>query len=219
MASSSCYGVLTLPFLPALSASWRARCFCSRVQVPLSARSRPIGSVAALVGRGAAAGGWEFGKAAYTGDTFYSQGKSWLPGPEDLVHALLQTNPHAAKAAEMGREKYPMPEGGAGLPFGFTDWRHFLLGKGADEGFNFREHVGVNLQDRPAMRIDAAFIAEMTRPSGTQDVRVVNQQPPNITVHAPISITGVADPQAAANAVIGQLGAAVKNAADTQFSD
>ncbi|MGV1768024.1 hypothetical protein [Rhizobium rhizogenes] len=57
-------------------------------------------------------------------------------------HALLQTNPHAAKAAEMGREKYPMPEGGAGLPFGFTDWRHFLLGKGADEGFNFREHVG-----------------------------------------------------------------------------
>lgn len=167
----------------------------------------------------AAAGGWEFGKAAYTGDTFYSQRKSWLPGPEDLIHSLLQTNPHAAKAADTAREKYPMPVGGAGLPFGSTDWRHFLLGKGADEGFNFREHVGVNLQDRPAMRIDAASIAEMSRPSGTQDVRVVNQQPPNITVHAPISITGVADPQAAANAVIGQLGAAVKNAADTQFSD
>ncbi len=68
-------------------------------------------------------------------------------------------------------------------------------------------------------RIDASSIAEMVRPSGTQDVRVVNQQPPNVTVHAPISITGVADPQAAANAVIGQLGAAVKNAADSQFSD
>jgi TP901 family phage tail tape measure protein len=167
----------------------------------------------------AGAGAWEFGKQAYSGDTFYKQGKSWLPGPEDFVHGLWQTNPHAAKAAETASEKYPTPEGGAGLPFGFTDWRHFLLGKGADEGFNFREHVGVNLQDRPAMRIDAGSIAEMTRPSGTQDVRVVNQQPPNITVHAPISIMGVADPQAAANAVLGQLSAAVKNAADTQFSD
>ncbi|NTG74469.1 phage tail tape measure protein [Agrobacterium rhizogenes] len=167
----------------------------------------------------AAAGGWEFGKAAYTGDTFYKEGKSWLPGPEDLAHSLLQTNPHAAKAAEMGREKYPMPEGGGGLPFGFTDWRHFLLGKGADEGFNFREHVGVTLQDRPAMRIDATSIAEMTRPSGTQDVRVINQQPPNVTVNAQVSITGVADPQAAANATVAQIGAAVKNAVDSQFSD
>ncbi len=168
---------------------------------------------------GAAAGAWEFSKQAYSGNTFYRQGKSWLPGAEDFVHSLVQTNPHAAKAADIAREKYPTPAGGAGLPFGFTDWRHFFLGKGADDGFNLREHMGVNLQDRPAMRIDASSIAEMTRPSGTQDVRVVNQQPPSVTVHAPISVSGVSDPQAAAKAVVDQLGSAVKNAVDTQFSD
>ncbi len=34
----------------------------------------------------AGAGAWEFGKQSYTGDTFYSQGKAWLPGPEDALH-------------------------------------------------------------------------------------------------------------------------------------
>ncbi|MGY5801846.1 phage tail tape measure protein [Rhizobium sp. LEGMi12c] len=107
----------------------------------------------------------------------------------------------------------------------FSNWwttmndRRTWFGAAADKGFNFRDHMGVNVQDRPTTRIDAASIAEITRPNGTQDVRVVNPQAPNVTVHAPISITGVSDPQAAANAVLSQLGAAVKNAADTQFSD
>jgi hypothetical protein len=69
------------------------------------------------------------------------------------------------------------------------------------------------------VRIDATSIAEMQRPTGTQDVRVVNNQPPPITVHAPISITGVVDPAAAANQAASQLGQAVKDAVASSFSD
>jgi TP901 family phage tail tape measure protein len=112
-----------------------------------------------------------------------------------------------------------------GIGESFSSWwstmndRKTWFGAAANEGFNFREHMAVNMQDRPATRIDAGSIAEMTRPNGTQDVRVINQQPPNVTVHAQFSITGVADPQAAATATANQIGAAVKNAVDSQFSD
>ncbi len=73
-------------------------------------------------------------------------------------------------------------------------------------------------EERP-VRIDASSIAEMTRPAGVQDVRVTNQQPPNINIHAPITITGVSDPQAAADAAIAKLGAQIKARSDAAFSD
>nr|WP_246451492.1 phage tail tape measure protein [Rhizobium paranaense] len=161
----------------------------------------------------AGAGAWEFGEQSYTGDTFYKQGKAWLPGPEDALHGIgsylksfampangpAPTGVYAQSAIDSARAARAAGLGGSAT--------ETLPGKTADD-------LGLI-----TARIDASSIAAMSRPSGTQDVRVVNQQPPNITVHAPISITGVADPQVAAGAAIAQLGAAIKNAADTQFSD
>ncbi|TCR07274.1 phage tail tape measure protein [Neorhizobium sp. JUb45] len=68
-------------------------------------------------------------------------------------------------------------------------------------------------------RIDSSSIAAMIQPSGTQDVRVTNPQPPNVTVHAPISITGVADPQAAASSAASQLGESVRAAVESADTD
>ncbi len=161
----------------------------------------------------AGAGAWELGKQSYTGDTLYKHGKAWLPGPEDALHAIgsylksfVTSENGPASAGVYAQTTMDSARSARAAGFGGST-TETLPGKAADD-------LGLK-----ATRIDASSIAEMVRPSGTQDVRVVNQPPPNVTVHAPISITGVADPQAAANAVIGQLGAAIKNAVDTQFSD
>lgn len=69
------------------------------------------------------------------------------------------------------------------------------------------------------VRIDASSIAAMTRPSGTQDVRVTNPPPPpNVTVNAPITITGVMDPQAAASSATSQLGQKTKAAVESSLA-
>lgn len=67
--------------------------------------------------------------------------------------------------------------------------------------------------------INASSIAAMTRPSGIQQVLVTNPQPPNITIHAPVSITGVTDSAAAVSAAANQMGGAVKSAVEGGFSD
>ncbi|EHJ98819.1 phage tail tape measure protein [Agrobacterium tumefaciens] len=77
-----------------------------------------------------------------------------------------------------------------GIRGGSTD---VLPGKTADD-------LGIR-----TVRIDASSMSEMIKPAGTQDVRVVNPQRPNVTIHAPISITGVADPQAAASQAVREL--------------
>ncbi|MBB4243703.1 phage tail tape measure protein [Rhizobium tropici] len=161
----------------------------------------------------AGAGALEFGQQSYTGDTLYKQGKAWLPGPEDAVHAIgsylksFVTSDNSPTSAGVYAQS-AMDSARAARAAGFGgSTTETSPGKTADD-------LGLI-----TARIDASSIAEMVRPSGTQDVRVVNQQPPNVTVHAPISITGASDPQAAANAVISQLGTAVRNATDTQFSD
>ncbi len=162
---------------------------------------------------GAAAGGVEFGRQSYTGDTFYKQGKAWLPGPEDALHAigaylksfaLSENGPAPAGVYAQSAMDSARAARAAGIGGSTTET---LPGKTADD-------LGIK-----TTRIDASSIAEMVRPSGTQDVRVVNQQPPNVTVHAQFSITGVTDPQAAATAAANQLGASVKTAVDSQFSD
>ncbi|MDR6900213.1 hypothetical protein [Rhizobium miluonense] len=161
----------------------------------------------------AGAGAWELGKQSYTGDTFYKQGKAWLPGPDDALHAIgsylksfvtSENGPASAGVYTQTAMDSARTAHAAGFGGSTTET---LPGKTADD-------LGLI-----TTRIDASSIGEIVRPSGTQDVSVVNQQPPNVTVHAPISITGIADPQAVANAAISQLGSAVKNAADTQFSD
>ncbi|SCB41191.1 phage tail tape measure protein [Rhizobium lusitanum] len=161
----------------------------------------------------AGAGAWELGKQSYTGDTFYKQGKAWLPGPDDALHTIgsylksfVTTENGPASAGVYAQTAMDSARSARAAGFGGST-TETLPGKTADD------------LELITARIDASSIAEMVRPSGTQDVRVVNQQPPNVTVHAPISITGVSDPQAAASAIVGQLGAAIKNAADAQFSD
>ncbi|MNL77863.1 hypothetical protein D3C87_2041320 [compost metagenome] len=69
------------------------------------------------------------------------------------------------------------------------------------------------------VRIDSSSLAQMERPSGTQDVRVVNPQRPDITIHAPITITGVVDPRAAASAAISEISNALAPNLEGSFSD
>lgn len=67
------------------------------------------------------------------------------------------------------------------------------------------------------MKIDPGSIAALLQPSGTQDVRVTNQQPVSVNVSAPITITGVVDPRAAAAAATSDLGAKTKAAVESSL--
>jgi TP901 family phage tail tape measure protein len=69
------------------------------------------------------------------------------------------------------------------------------------------------------IRIDASSIAEMATPRGVQQVQVMNQQPPNVTVNAPITINGVMDPRAAASQAASQLGSEVKSAVESHHGE
>ncbi|MFK0384998.1 phage tail tape measure protein [Agrobacterium sp. NPDC090273] len=114
---------------------------------------------------------------------------------------------------------------------GVSGWDRFWLGDAAKPDFSFREHAAIGGAggsgaaapaggDGPVLaRIDAGSIAEMVKPSGTQDVRVTNQQPVTVAVHNQISITGVSDPQAAGNAAAAQVGEKVRQGVESSFSD
>ncbi|ASS56892.1 phage tail tape measure protein [Rhizobium leguminosarum] len=67
------------------------------------------------------------------------------------------------------------------------------------------------------VKLDRATIVEMMKPSGVQDVKITNPTRPDVTIHAPISITGVIDPKAAAAAAVDQLGKAAKSAVEESF--
>ncbi|MDA4635992.1 hypothetical protein NZA98_33745, partial [Escherichia coli] len=55
------------------------------------------------------------------------------------------------------------------------------------------------------------FIPEQ-KVNQTINAEVIDKRPPNMTVNAPITITGVLDPMAAANAAAAKIGAAIANA-------
>ncbi|CDZ43106.1 TP901 family phage tail tape measure protein [Neorhizobium galegae bv. officinalis] len=158
-------------------------------------------------------GAWDAAKASYTGDTPYKQGKTVLPDFTDLLHLLgskasstLSTDggPGFQEGMKAENDRFLsswLEQHGGGAPkYGTTDT---LAGKSADD----------------AVRIDASSIAAMVQPTGTQDVRVTNPQPPNITIHAPISISGVVDPQAAAAAAVSKLGETTKAAVEAADTD
>jgi TP901 family phage tail tape measure protein len=68
--------------------------------------------------------------------------------------------------------------------------------------------------------IDQSSIAAMIRPSGTQDVRVTNKEPPQVHVNVGgITITGVVDPKAALSSAASQLGEKVKSAVESANTD
>lgn len=72
---------------------------------------------------------------------------------------------------------------------------------------------------RKTVSIDAASISALLQPAGVQQVHVVNQAVPNVTVSAPISITGIMDPRAAASSAASQLGEKVKSAVEATNTD
>lgn len=78
---------------------------------------------------------------------------------------------------------------------------------------------GKTMDDVGVMRIDSGSIAAMIQPSGTQDVRVTNHQPPNVTVNNSIVINEAANPSAVASEVGAQTGQAVKSAVESSYSD
>jgi TP901 family phage tail tape measure protein len=145
-------------------------------------------------------GGAQLLDRAGTGKTFYQEGKALLPGVEDLIH-------WGGNALGGADEK------------GVPGWKRFLMGKAADPDFNAAQHFGAGGGGDKPVRIDASSIAEMTRPSGTQDVRVTNQQPPNIQLSVVQHITGVSDPQAAASQSGALIGAEVKSTVESMYSD
>ncbi len=67
--------------------------------------------------------------------------------------------------------------------------------------------------------ISASSIAQLTRPTGVQDVKVTNKERPNVTINAPISVTGVVDPAAAADIAVTKLGAMAKDTVEGSFGD
>ena len=132
-----------------------------------------------------------------------------------------------------GKENVPAVP--AGWPTIFD--KKFWLGEAANPAFDSKQHFGVEtkaattgspvtvdqlltgLQGKP-MSLDAGTIGQLLQPSrGVQEVRVTNKEPPNVTVHAPITITGVSSPEAAADAAASRLGQAVKSAVESSYSD
>ncbi|KAB1086495.1 phage tail tape measure protein [Neorhizobium galegae] len=158
---------------------------------------------------GAAIGGaYTVAKESYTGDTPYARGQSLMPSPTDLAHSIGSAlssmpsqSPQAAVVAQMAMDAATAARS-MGIGGNTTDT---LPGKTADD-------IGYT-------RIDSGSIAAMTQPSGVQQVQEVNRVPPNVTVNAPITISGVSDPQAAASAAASQLGTISRNAYESSFSD
>lgn len=167
--------------------------------------ARLLGATRLGVGGMALAGGVIAGREAYTGDTPYARGQALLPSPTDALNKAEklwswgQSSPLPGVADTLALDNVRRARA-MGFGGGTTG---ALPGKAADD----------------VVRIDAQSIAEMSRPTGTQDVRVTNPQPPSLTVHAPISISGISDPQAAAAAAAARLGDAVRSAYDAADTD
>jgi len=78
-----------------------------------------------------------------------------------------------------------------------------------------REKFSARARGEP---ITAESLRAAMAPQGVQQVAVTNPQPVTVSVHAPITITGVADGAAAGNAAASQLGAKTKSAVESSFS-
>jgi TP901 family phage tail tape measure protein len=117
---------------------------------------------------------------------------------------------------------------------GSINWRKLLFGAAADPEFNFREHMRINsalsppptspvppssTQDGAAREVSILGTPPVSI-SGTPQVTITNPPPrPNVTIHAPITVNGIAD----LNAIAGQLRAKVNEAmsgiqADVEYS-
>lgn len=120
--------------------------------------------------------------------------------PHDAMASAIQNDPDLTARLLAEKNRF----GG----IAFEGGRHRVgLGAGPSEG-------------QKPVTLDAATIAELLQPSrGIQDVRVTNKELPHITVHAPITITGVSSPEGAADAAAARLGQAVKDAVEAADTD
>ncbi|GLR49221.1 phage tail tape measure protein [Shinella yambaruensis] len=145
------------------------------------------------------------------------------------------------RAASM--DAYLGKDGTKNVPAVPTGWptifdKRFWIGAAADPNFDHRQNFGIQTRaggesggsprttsemlgglNKP-ITLDAGTIGQLLQPTrGVQEVREVNKQPPVVTVHAPISITGVSSPEAAADAAASRLGQAVKSAVEAADTD
>ena len=165
---------------------------------------------------GAAAGGaYVAGKEVVTGETLYSEGKAWLPGPTDALHWLKEgignffsdlnvvapPSVSAQMALDAARGARQFGIGG--------NTTETLPGKTADD-------LGIG----QAVKLDAASIDAMTQPRGTQDVNVTNPRPaPNINLSVTIPVHGVTNPEELANAVSGIVGQQLRDEVAGIYAD
>lgn len=108
---------------------------------------------------------------------------------------------------------------------GVPGWKRLLMGRAADPDFSFREHMGIKTKAGSAngdqqVSLTAPTIADLNKPAGTQDVRVVNQQPPpHITNYVSITATTNATPAEIGAQAAEAVGQASKAAIESAFSD
>jgi hypothetical protein len=154
----------------------------------------------------ALAGLWTAGKEAYTGDTPYSQGKAFIPSPTDALHAI------GSSISSINQRLGAVPQASG------------VYAAMAIDNANRARSMGFggttdNLPGKTKDDIDFGMLRAAMAPQGVQQVMVTNPQAPNITVSAPITITGVSDPQAAASSAAGQLGSAIRSEVESGYMD
>lgn len=89
----------------------------------------------------------------------------------------------------------------------------------AFEGGRHRAGLGAGPTEGKPVTLDSATINQMMQPRGIQDVRVTNKERPNVTVHAPVTISNISSPQEAIDAAASQLGKRFKAAMEAADSD
>lgn len=169
-----------------------------------------VAGTAAGAAGSAAGGAAKTGTAAAAGTMAKTIGKFLLRNPwltaGAVTYGALDAIPHeAAASAERNNPNRAVERDNYQRQFGGV----------AFEGGMHRAGAGAGPQPNGGQKpvvIDGASIAAMTQPNGVQQVKDVNPQPINVTVNAPISITGVASPEAAADAAASRLGQSVKSA-------
>ncbi|KQZ54626.1 hypothetical protein ASD54_04680 [Rhizobium sp. Root149] len=156
----------------------------------------------------AGAGAYEFGRQTMTGDTAYKRGQALLPGVEDVAAALWRVAPQPSVPTVPTNGAIAIQDAINARAAGFGGTTNNLPGKTKDD-------VGYGQQP-----ITVEMLRQANAPQGVQEVHVTNQQPPPpITIHAPITITGVSDPVAAANSAAKQMGDSVRAAREGAYSD
>lgn len=120
-----------------------------------------------------------------------------------------------------GKEVAPLPTMGENLRgiWGDISSKSWWLGKMAEPGFNAKDHFAIDTGNRQ-ITLSAPTIAELNRPSGTQDVRVTNPSaPPNIINNITVNATTMADANAIADLAAQKAGDASKTVLEALFSD